>query len=70
MELIEKLDRFRDDSLAGPWLQEAMQSGPDLISAELEGAAIGDVADVVIGQLEDIPALARFAARPDRGYHG
>jgi hypothetical protein len=54
VKLVEKLDRFHDDGLAGPWLQEAMRSGPDLISAELEAAAIGDIPDVVVRQLEDI----------------
>jgi hypothetical protein len=41
MKLVETLDRLRDDGLASLWLLEAMQSGSHLISAELDGAAIG-----------------------------
>ena len=41
MKLVETLVRLRADSLAGPRLQETMQSGADLIATELEGAAIG-----------------------------
>jgi hypothetical protein len=59
MKLVEKLDRLRNDSFPGTWLHEAMQACPDLISAERESAAIGDVADIVVGKLEDISVPIR-----------
>ncbi len=39
-----------------------MQTGPDLISAAVEGRKIGDIADIVIGQLEHVSVAIRRAA--------
>src|SRR5215470_5567335 len=54
LEPPEQLDGLRDDPLARPRLEEAVQAGPDLITPPVEAPPVGDVSDIVVGQLEDI----------------
>src|SRR5262249_10535268 len=54
VDLIQEPGRRVDDRLARALLEEAVEAGPGLIAAPLVGAGVGDVADVVVGKLEDV----------------
>src|SRR5207302_7176255 len=51
---VQERDRLVNDRLARAAFEEAVQAGPDLVAAPVERAAVGDVADVVVGKLEDV----------------
>ena len=53
MQPAQEIHSLRDDRLARAPLEIAVQPGPGLISAPIEAGPVGDVADIVVGQLED-----------------
>ena len=61
MQPIQQLDSRRDDLLARSPLEKAVQAGPDLISPPIETPLVGNVADIIVGQLEYVRIAERRA---------